>query len=47
MNIQVRTNYHEMRFNPSKPIYHYKLEITESTKEKVFEALKLYRPKLN
>lgn len=47
MNIPIKSNYHEMRCNPAKPIYHYKLEIPDSTKEKVQEAIKLHRQKLS
>lgn len=42
----LKANHHQMRISTSKPIYHYKLELTESNPEKVVEALKLHRPKL-
>ncbi|CAK87143.1 unnamed protein product (macronuclear) [Paramecium tetraurelia] len=45
-NIQLKANFHEMRLNPSRPVYQYKLEITDSSPEKVSEALKKFRPQL-
>ena len=35
-----------MRLNPQRPVYQYKLDIHDSTPEKVNEALKRFRPEL-